>query len=61
MPHRIDPERGTRCFDGPMIEQEGPSAWTGDNWGQGQKLVEIHEDEFAAEQALEALTQLERQ
>ena len=29
--------------------------------GQGQKLVEIHEDEFAAEQALEALTQLERQ
>jgi hypothetical protein len=59
MLHRIDPERGTRRFDRPMIEQDlfGTERVDWRQLGQGQKLVEIHEDESAGGQALEALTQ----
>jgi hypothetical protein len=46
-------------FDSLMIEQDlfgtGRVDWR--QLGQGEKLVEIHEDEFARGQALEALTQ----
>jgi hypothetical protein len=62
MLHRIDPKHGIRRFYGPMIDQDlfGTRRLDWDGGGQGQEVVEIHEDEFAAGQALEALTQLKR-
>jgi predicted DNA-binding WGR domain protein len=63
--HRIDPEQGIRRFYSLMIERDlfGTIRLVR-NWGRigtkGQELVEIHADEGAAGQALEALAQLKR-
>ncbi len=63
--HRIDPEQGIRRFYSLMIERDlfGTIRLVR-NWGRigtkGQELVEIHADEIAAGQALEALAQVKR-
>ncbi len=63
--HRIDPEQGIRRFYALMIERDlfGTIRLVR-NWGRigttGQELVEIHADEIAAGQALEALAQVKR-
>jgi predicted DNA-binding WGR domain protein len=61
--HRIDPERGIRRFCRLMIERDlFGTVRLVRNWGRigtkGQELVEIHEDEVAAGQALETLAQV---
>jgi predicted DNA-binding WGR domain protein len=63
--HRIDPEQGIRRFYSLMIERDlfGTIRLVR-NWGRigtrGQELVEIHADEIAAGQALEAVARLKR-
>jgi predicted DNA-binding WGR domain protein len=63
--HRIDPEQGIRRFYSLMIGRDlfGTIRLVR-NWGRigtnGQELVEIHADEIAAGQALEALAQIKR-
>jgi predicted DNA-binding WGR domain protein len=63
--HRIDPEQGVRRFYSLMIERDlfGTIRLVR-NWGRigtnGQERVEIHADEIAAGQALEALAQAKR-
>ncbi len=63
--HRIDPEQGIRRFYSLMIERDlfGTIRLVR-NWGRigttGQELVEIHPDEIAAGQALEAVARLKR-
>ncbi len=63
--HRIDPEQGIRRFYSLMIEQDlfGTIRLVR-NWGRigtaGQELVEIHPDEIAAGQALEAVARMKR-
>ncbi|MBL0407508.1 WGR domain-containing protein [Microvirga aerilata] len=63
--HRIDPEQGIRRFYSLMIERDlfGTISLVR-NWGRigttGQELVEIHADEIAAGQALEAVARLKR-
>ena len=63
--HRIDPEQGIRRFYALMIERDlfGTIRLVR-NWGRigtkGQELVEIHADEIAAGQALEAFAQVKR-
>ena len=64
--HRIDPEQGIRRFYSLMIERDlfGTIRLVR-NWGRigtkGQELVEIHADETAAGQALEAIAQAKGQ
>ena len=63
--HRIDPEQGIWRFYSMMIERDlFGTVRLVRNWGRigsnGQELVEIHEDEIAAGQALEALAQVKR-
>src|SRR3954463_7263519 len=63
--HRIDPEQGIRRFYSLMIERDlFGTVRLVRNWGRigttGQEMVEIHEDEFEAGQALESLAQLKR-
>jgi predicted DNA-binding WGR domain protein len=63
--HRIDPEQGIRGFYSLMIERDlfGTIRLVR-NWGRigtkGQELVEIHADEIAAGQALEAVAKAKR-
>ena len=63
--HRIDPEQGIRRFYSLMIERDlfGTIRLVR-NWGRigttGQELVEIHADEIAAAQALEAVARAKR-
>ena len=63
--HRIDPEQGIRRFYSLMIERDlfGTMRLVR-NWGRigtkGQKRSEIHADEIAAGQALEAIAQTKR-
>jgi predicted DNA-binding WGR domain protein len=63
--HRIDPEQGIQRFYSLMIERDmfGTIRLVR-NWGRigttGQELVEIHTDEIAAGQALEAVAQVKR-
>jgi predicted DNA-binding WGR domain protein len=63
--HRIDPEQGIRRFYSLMIERDlfGTIRLVR-NWGRigarGQELVEIHESEIAAGQALEAVARTKR-
>jgi predicted DNA-binding WGR domain protein len=63
--HRIDPEQGIRRFYSLMIGRDlfGTIRLVR-KWGRigtnGQELVEIHADEIAAGQALEALAQIKR-
>jgi predicted DNA-binding WGR domain protein len=63
--HRIDPEQGIQRFYSLMIERDmfGTIRLVR-NWGRigttGQELVEIHTDEIAAGQALEAAAQVKR-
>jgi predicted DNA-binding WGR domain protein len=63
--HRIDPEQGVRRFYSLMIERDlfGTIRLVR-NWGRigtkGQELVEIHADETAAGQALEAVARVKR-
>jgi predicted DNA-binding WGR domain protein len=63
--HRIDPEQGIQRFYSLMIERDmfGTIRLVR-NWGwigtTGQELVEIHTDEIAAGQALEAVAQVKR-
>lgn len=63
--HRIDPEQGIRRFYSLMIEKDlfGTIRLVR-HWGRigakGQALVEIHADETATGQALEAHAQLKR-
>ena len=63
--HRIDPQQGIRRFYSLMIERDlfGTIRLVR-NWGRigtkGQELVEIHADEIAAGQALEAIAMLKR-
>jgi predicted DNA-binding WGR domain protein len=57
--HRIDPEQVIRRFYSLMIERDlFGTIRLARNWGRigtrGQELVEIHSDEIAAGQALEA-------
>ena len=65
MLHRIDPEQGIQRFYSLMIERDmfGTIRLVR-NWGRigttGQELVEIHTDEIAAGQALEAVAQVKR-
>ncbi len=62
---RIDPEQGIRRFYSLMIERDlfGTERLER-NWGRvgtkGQELVEIHADEIAAGQALEAVARVKR-
>jgi predicted DNA-binding WGR domain protein len=63
--HRIGPERGIRRFYSLMIERDlFGTVRLVRNWGtigtKGQELVEIHEDEVVAGQALEAVAPLKR-
>ncbi|WP_201865278.1 WGR domain-containing protein [Microvirga soli] len=63
--HRIDPEQGIRRFYSLMIERDlFGTVRLVRHWGRigtnGQELVEIHADEIAAGQALEALAQVKR-
>ena len=63
--HRIDPGQGIRRFYSLMIERDlFGTVRLVRNWGRigtsGQELVEIHEDEVAAGQALEAIAQAKR-
>jgi predicted DNA-binding WGR domain protein len=63
--HRIDPEQGIRRFYSLMIERDlFGTVRLVRNWGRigtsGQELVEIHEDEVAAGQALEAVARTKR-
>ena len=63
--HRIEPEHGIRRFYSLMIERDlFGTVRLVCNWGRigtnGQELVEIHADEVAAGQALEALARLKR-
>ena len=51
--HRIDPEQGVRRFYSLMIERD----LFGTN---GQELVEVHADEIAAGEALEAVARARR-
>jgi predicted DNA-binding WGR domain protein len=65
MLHRIGPEQGIRRFYSLMIERNlFGTVRLVRNWGRigtkGQELVEIHEDEVAAGQALETLAQVKR-
>jgi predicted DNA-binding WGR domain protein len=63
--HRIEPEQGIRRFYSLMIERDlfGTIRLVR-NWGRigtkGQELVEIHADEHAAGQALEAVARAKR-
>ena len=63
--HRIDPEQGIRRFYSLMIERDlfGTIRLVR-NWGRigtkGQELVEIHPDEIAAGQAMEAVARAKR-
>jgi predicted DNA-binding WGR domain protein len=63
--HRIDPEQGVRRLYSLMIEKDlFGSVRLVRNWGRigtnGQELVEIHVDEIAAGQALEAVARAKR-
>jgi predicted DNA-binding WGR domain protein len=63
--HRIDPEQGIRRFYSLMIERDlFGTVRLMRNWGRigtkGQELVEIHADEIAAGQALEAVARAKR-
>jgi predicted DNA-binding WGR domain protein len=63
--HWVEPEQGIRRFYSLMIERDlfGTIRLVR-NWGRvgtkGQELVEIHPDEIAAGQALEAVARLKR-
>jgi predicted DNA-binding WGR domain protein len=63
--HRIDPGQGIRRFYSLMIERDlfGTIRLVR-TWGRigtkGQELVEIHADEIAAGQALEAVARVKR-
>ncbi len=62
---RIDPEQGIRRFYSLMIERDlFGTVRLVRNWGRigtkGQELVEIHADEIAAGQALEAVARVKR-
>ncbi len=65
MLHRIDPEQGIQRLYSLMIERDmfGTIRLVR-NWGRigtaGQELVQIHTDEIAAGQALEAVAQVKR-
>jgi predicted DNA-binding WGR domain protein len=63
--HRIDPEQGIRRFYSLMIERDlFGTVRLVRNWGRcgsnGQERVELHEDEIAAGQALEAVARAKR-
>ena len=63
--HRIDLEQGIRRFYSLMIERDlFGTVRLVRNWGRigsnGQELVEIHADEAAAGQALEAVARAKR-
>jgi predicted DNA-binding WGR domain protein len=63
--HRIDPEQGIRRFCSLMIERDlFGTVRLVRNWGRigtsGQELVEIHADEIAAGQDLEAVARVKR-
>ena len=63
--HRIDPEQGIRRFYSLMIERDlFGTVRLVRNWRRigttGQELVEIHADELAAGQALEAVARVKR-
>jgi predicted DNA-binding WGR domain protein len=63
--HRIDPGQGTWRFYSLMIERDlFETGRPVRNWGRigtkGQELVEIHEDETTAGQALEAVARAKR-
>ena len=63
--HRIDPEQGIRRFYALIIERDlFGTVRLVRNWGRigtkGQELVEIHADEIAAGQALEAVARVKR-
>jgi predicted DNA-binding WGR domain protein len=63
--HRIDPEQGIRRFYSLMVERDlFGTVRLVRNWGRigsnGQELVELHEDEIAAGQALEAVARAKR-
>jgi predicted DNA-binding WGR domain protein len=63
--HRIDPEQGIRRIYSLMIERDlFGTVRLVRNWGRigttGQEKVEIHADETAAGQALEAIARAKR-
>jgi predicted DNA-binding WGR domain protein len=63
--HRIDPGQGIRRFYSLMIERDlFGTVRLVRNWGRigtsGQEVVEIHDDELEAGQALEELARLKR-
>jgi predicted DNA-binding WGR domain protein len=63
--HRIDPEQGIRRFYSLMIERDlFGTVRLVRNWGRigpnGQELVEVHADEIAAGEALEAVARAKR-
>jgi predicted DNA-binding WGR domain protein len=63
--HRIDPEQGIRRFYSLTIERDlFGTVRPVHNWGRigtnGQELVEIHADEIAAGEALEAIARTKR-
>ena len=63
--HRIEPGQGIRRFYSLMIERDlFGTVRLVRNWGRigtrGQELVEIHADEIAAGQALEAVARAKR-
>ena len=63
--HRIEPEQGIRRFCSLMIERDlFGTVRLVRNWGRigtsGQELVEIHADEIAAGQDLEAVARVKR-
>jgi predicted DNA-binding WGR domain protein len=63
--HRIDPEQGIRRFYSLMIERDlFGTVRLVRNWERigtnGQELVEIHADEIAAGEALEAIARTKR-
>ena len=63
--HRTDPEQGVRRFYSLMIERDlFGTVRLVRNWGRistkGQELVDIHADEIAAGQALEAVARAKR-
>ena len=65
MLHRIDPEQGIRRFYSLMIERDlFGTVRLVRHWGRigtkGQERVEIHANETAAGQALEAVAQVKR-
>jgi predicted DNA-binding WGR domain protein len=64
--HRIDPGQGIPRFYSLMIERDlFGTVRLVRNWGRigtrGQEMVEIHADEIAAGQALEAVAKAKRQ